>query len=120
MHWFILVISAIFEAVWATALGLSEGFSKPVPSIVFLLGLAVSMGLLAVAMRKIPISTAYAIWTGLGAALTVTWAMLTGAEPASAIKVILIAGIVLCVIGLKLAPARPGPRAVAESFRKRS
>jgi len=102
MSWIILVASGVLEAVWATALGKSEGFSKLWPSVVFGAGLLLSMGGLALAMRDIPIGTAYAVWVGIGAALTVTWAMTFGGEPASLLKVLLILGLIGCVIGLKL------------------
>ena len=102
LSWIILVISGVLEAVWATALGRSEGFTKVGPTIVFGVGLLLSMGGLAFALREIPVGTGYAVWVGIGAALTVTWAMVTGAEPASLLKVLLILGIVGCVIGLKL------------------
>ncbi len=102
LSWIVLVISGVLEAVWATALGRSEGFTKVGPTIVFGVGLLLSMGGLAFALREIPVGTGYAVWVGIGAALTVTWAMVTGAEPASIIKVVLILGIVGCVIGLKL------------------
>ncbi|MEH0111203.1 multidrug efflux SMR transporter [Tersicoccus sp. MR15.9] len=102
MSWIILVIAGVLEAVWAVALGRSEGFSKPVPTIVFGAGLIGSMAGLAWAMRDLPTGTAYAVWVGIGAALTVAWGMLTGAEPVSVIRLLLVAGIVGCVIGLKL------------------
>jgi quaternary ammonium compound-resistance protein SugE len=102
MSWIILIASGVLEAVWATALGRSEGFTKPIPSVVFVVGLVLSMGGLAWALRELPVGTAYAVWVGIGAALTVTYAMVTGDEPASLIKVVLILGIVACVVGLKL------------------
>lgn len=102
MSWFILVISGILEAVWATALGRSEGFTRLGPSVVFGVALVASMGGLAYAMRELPVGTSYAVWVGIGAALTVTYAMATGSEPASLVKILLVLGIVGCVIGLKL------------------
>ncbi len=106
MYWPILIASAVLEAVWATALGYSEGLTLLVPSLVFFVALAGSMAGLAYAMRGIPIGTAYAIWTGLGAALTVTYAILWGGESASALKVLFLAGIIACVVGLKLVHSR--------------
>lgn len=97
--WIILLVSAVLEAVWATALGQSEGFSKLVPVIVFLVAVTCSMLGLGIAMYVIPVGTAYAVWTGIGAVLTVTYAMLTGTEVASVLKVIFLAGIIGCVIG---------------------
>ncbi|SNS37412.1 DMT family transporter [Rhodococcoides kyotonense] len=102
MAWVILVISGILEAVWATALGKSEGFTRLSPTIVFGVALVASMAGLAYAMRTLPIGTAYAVWVGIGAALTVAYAMLTGTEPASWMKIALLIGIVGCVVGLKL------------------
>jgi quaternary ammonium compound-resistance protein SugE len=102
MSWIVLVISGVLEAVWATALGKSEGFSKLGPTVVFGVALVLSMGGLAYAMRELPVGTSYAVWVGIGAALTVAFAMATGEEPASLLKVLLILGIVGCVVGLKL------------------
>ena len=107
MAWVILLISAVLEAVWATALGSSDGFSKPLPTVVFLGALTLSMIGLGAAMKSIPTSTAYAVWVGLGAVLTVSWAMLTGGESFSAGKAVFIAGIVAAVIGLKLVKTPP-------------
>lgn len=102
MAWLILVVSGVLEAVWATALGKSEGFSKLGPSVVFGVAVVLSMVGLAVAMRSLPTGTAYAIWVGIGATITVAYAMITGAEPTSALKIVLLIGIVGCVIGLKV------------------
>ena len=74
------MFSRVLEAVWATALGKSEGFTKLWPSLVFAVTLIASMGGLAWAMREISTGTAYAVWVGIGASLTVAWAMITGDE----------------------------------------
>jgi quaternary ammonium compound-resistance protein SugE len=102
MSWVILIISGVLEAVWATALGKSEGFTKLWPSVVFGVALVASMGGLAWAMRDISTGTAYAVWVGIGASLTVAWAMITGDEDFSLVKTLLILGLVACVVGLKL------------------
>ncbi|MCZ2821867.1 multidrug efflux SMR transporter [Modestobacter sp. VKM Ac-2977] len=102
MYWLVLVLSGVLEAVWATALGRSEGFSRLAPTVVFAVGLAGSMAGLAYAMRGLPIGTAYAVWVGIGAALTAGWAMWSGDEQFSVVRVLLLAGIVGCVVGLKL------------------
>ena len=102
MAWLILVVSGVLEAVWATALSKSDGFTRLVPSLLFGVALALSMVGLAVAMRSLPVGTSYAVWVGIGAVLTVAYAMLTGAESASLAKVVLMTGIVGCVIGLKV------------------
>ena len=102
MAWVILIVSGILEAVWATALGKSEGFTKLWPSVIFGVALVASMGGLAWAMRDISTGTAYAVWVGIGASLTVAYAMITGDEAFSFIKMLLILGLVGCVVGLKL------------------
>jgi quaternary ammonium compound-resistance protein SugE len=102
MSWLVLVVSGVLEAVWATALGKSEGFSRLGPSIVFVVALVLSMAGLAYAMRELPIGTSYAVWVGIGASLTVVYAMATGTEPVSLVKVLLILGLIGCVVGLKL------------------
>lgn len=102
MSWVILIISGVLEAVWATALGKSEGFTKLWPTVIFGVTLVASMGGLALAMREISTGTAYAVWVGIGASLTVAWAMVTGDEDFSIVKTLLILGLVGCVVGLKL------------------
>jgi quaternary ammonium compound-resistance protein SugE len=101
VSWLVLVISGVLEAVWATALGRSEGFTRLTPSLTFAVSLVLSMAGLAYAMRDLPVSTAYAVWVGIGASLTVAYGMLTGAEPVSITRVALVVGIVGCVVGLK-------------------
>ena len=107
MPWIILFVSAVLEAVWATALGASNGFSEIVPTIVFVVALVSSMATLAYAATHIPISTAYAVWAGTGAALTVAYAMLTGQEVVTVLRVLFLIGIVGSVIGLKLLKSTP-------------
>ncbi|GAS89910.1 DMT family transporter [Mycolicibacterium brisbanense] len=101
MAWWILVLSGVLEAVWATALSKSAGFTRLVPSLIFIVALALSMGGLAIAMRTLPPGTSYAVWVGIGAVLTIAFAMMTGAESASVVKVLLMLGVVGCIIGLK-------------------
>lgn len=113
ISWLILLASAILEAVWATALGLSDGFTRLAPTVVFAITATMSMLGLGLAVKRIPLGTAYAVWVGVGAALTVGWAMITGVEPASPLKLLFIAGIVGCAAGLKALPAEK-PVAKAE------
>ncbi|MUL66716.1 ligand-binding protein SH3 [Mycobacterium sp. CBMA 234] len=103
MSWVVLVLSGVLEAVWATAMGKSEGFSRLSPSIVFAVALLASMAGLAYAMRELPIGTAYAVWVGIGAVLTVVYAMANGDEPTSLLKAVFLVMIIGGVIGLKLA-----------------
>lgn len=103
MSWLVLVLSGALEAVWATSLSRSEGFSRLVPSVVFFVALAASMGGLAFALRELPIGTAYAVWVAIGAVLTVVYAMATGQESISAVKVLFLVMVVGGVVGLKVA-----------------
>ena len=102
MSWIVLILSGVLEAVWATALGKSAGFTRLWPSVVFSVALVASMAGLAYAMREISTGTAYAVWVGIGAALTVLYAMIFGGDGFSVVKLLLILGLVACVIGLKL------------------
>lgn len=103
--WAVLLGSAVLEAVWATALGYSDGFTRMLPTVTFLATAALSMLGLGLAVKRIPLGTAYAVWVGIGAALTVGWAMATGVEAANPLKLLFIAGIVACAAGLKSLPA---------------
>ena len=102
MAWLILIVSGAFEAVWATALGKSDGFTRLWPTVVFFAALVVSMGGLAYAMRELPTGTSYAVWVSIGASLTVIYAMATGAETVSLWRIVFLLGIIGCVIGLKV------------------
>lgn len=101
--WALLGVSGLLEAVWATSLGASEGFSRLGPSVLFGVSLTLSMLTLARAARVVPMGTAYAVWTGIGAVLTVAWAGGTGQEEISWLKALFLAGIVACVVGLHAA-----------------
>ncbi|MCL1872019.1 MAG: multidrug efflux SMR transporter [Promicromonosporaceae bacterium] len=107
VSWGVLALSGLLEAVWATALSRSHGLTRLWPSLLFAAAVTLSMAGLALAMRTIPVGTAYAVWVGIGAATTVGYAMATGAEPASLVRIALIAGLIACVVGLKLTEA-PG------------
>ncbi len=102
MAWVILIVSGMFEAVWAIALGKSDGFRKVVPSLIFVGALIISMGDLAIAMRTLPTGTSYAVWVAVGASLAVAYSMATGEESVSILKIVLLLGLIGCVIGLKL------------------
>ncbi|MBQ0986416.1 multidrug efflux SMR transporter [Streptomyces sp. F63] len=102
MAWTVLILSGVLEAVWATALDRSQGFSRLWPSVVFAVALALSMAGLAYALREVPVGTGYAVWVGIGAALTAGWAMVSGGETVSVARLLLLAGIIGCVAGLKL------------------
>ncbi|WP_305296927.1 DMT family transporter [Parvibacter caecicola] len=105
MAWLVLLAAGAMEAVWAIALERSQGFTVLFPSLVFFGALALSMLGLSFALRSIALGTAYAVWVGIGCALTAAYSMAVGAEPASLVRVALIAGLVFCVAGLKLVGA---------------
>lgn len=102
MAWPVLVASGVLEAVWATALGRSDGLTQLVPSAIFGIALLGSMAGLGYAMRTLPTGTSYAVWVGIGAALTVAYAMATGNEPASPARLLLLTGLIGCIVGLKV------------------
>ncbi|TDE95837.1 QacE family quaternary ammonium compound efflux SMR transporter [Occultella glacieicola] len=102
MAWLILVLSGMLEAVWASALSASDGFKKVRPTILFVVAMVASMAGLAYAMTSLPTGTAYAVWVGIGASLTVVWAMLAGKEPASIARIALLVLLVGSVVGLKV------------------
>ncbi len=102
MAWTVLIVSGAFEAVWAVALGKSEGFSRLWPTIIFFAALIVSMGGLAWAMKFLPTGTSYAVWVGVGASIAVIYSMATGAEPVTLAKLLLITGLIGCIVGLQI------------------
>ena len=102
MAWVILIVSGVLEAVWASALAASKGFKKKKPAVLFVVALIASMAGLAWAMTELPTGTAYAVWVGIGATLTVVWAMITRAERASTARILLLLLLVGCVVGLKV------------------
>lgn len=106
LAWTLLLASAVLEAVWATALGASDGFSRPGPTLVFLVAVLASTAGLGIAMRTIPTGTAYAVWTSVGAVLTVVWGILAGTQPAEPLTLVFLAGIIASVAGLHAVETR--------------
>lgn len=105
MHWTILFFAGLFEVVWAVGLKYTEGFTRPWPTVGTLAAMAISFGLLAQAMKALPLGTAYAVWVGIGAVGTALVGITLLGEPANPGRLISIALIVAGVIGLKLATA---------------
>lgn len=101
MAWLILVVSGLFEAVWATALGMSDNFRRRRPTLVVVIAMPVSLIGLGYAMTSLPTGTAYAVWVGIGATLTVLWAIVTAREAASTVRLLLLGMLVGSVMGLK-------------------
>lgn len=102
MSWVILVLSGAFEAVWAIALDHSAGFTRLWPSVVFFAALIVSMGGLAVALKELPVGTAYAVWVGIGVSIAIVYSFASGQEAVSLAKVLFLLMIVGGIIGLKV------------------
>lgn len=101
MAWVILIFSGMLEAVWAVALSASKGFSKPKPTIIFFVALGLSMAGLAWAMTDLPTGSAYAVWVGIGATLTVIVGFVTKQDKPTLARVALLVLLVGSVIGLK-------------------
>lgn len=100
--WFILIVSGLLEAVWASALSASRGFKRRRPTVLFLISLTLSMAGLAWAMTSLPTGTAYAVWVGIGASLTVLWGLLTKQEQPTIARILLLLLLVGSVVGLKV------------------
>ncbi|QHQ61523.1 quaternary ammonium compound efflux SMR transporter SugE [Anaerocolumna sedimenticola] len=105
MAWIYLIIAGIFEVIWATGLKYSEGFTKLVPSLITLGGMAVSFYLLSLATKTLPIGTAYAIWTGIGAFGAVLLGIVLFNEPVSIWRIVFLGLIMVGILGLKLTSA---------------
>ena len=103
MNWLILILAGLFEVVWAIALKMSDGFKNIAADAVFVGGMAISVWLLAVAMKSIPMGTAYAVWTGVGAVGGFVVGIVMFGESVSALRIASAALIVAGIVGLKLA-----------------
>ncbi len=102
MSWMLLVVAGLLEVGWAVGLKYTEGFTRPLPSVLTALAIALSMYLLSVASRTIPIGTAYAVWVGIGALGAATLGMVILKEPVSVARLLCLALLVVAIIGLKL------------------
>jgi len=103
MAWLILVLAGLFEIGWAIGLKYTDGFTRPWPTIGTVAAMAVSLGLLGIAMKSLPVGTAYAVWVGVGAVGTGILGIVLLGEPANAGRMISLGLIVAGIIGLKLA-----------------
>ena len=102
MAWLILVIAGLFESCWAVGLVYTKGFTKLWPTVFVVVTLAISMWLLAVASRTIPIGTAYAVWVGIGACTTAIYGILRFSEDASPARIVFLALLIVAIVGLKI------------------
>ena len=103
MNWFILVLAGMFEIGWAIGLKYTEGFTRLWPTVWTVLAMIISLSLLGVAMKHLPVGTAYSVWVGVGAVGTVLFGIVLLGEPASPARLVSVALIVAGIIGLKLA-----------------
>ncbi|MFP5408882.1 MAG: quaternary ammonium compound efflux SMR transporter SugE [Gammaproteobacteria bacterium] len=103
MAWVILVVAGLFEVGWAIGLKYTDGFTRLWPTVWTLLAMIVSFALLGIAMKTLPVGTAYAIWVGVGAVGTVLLGIVLLGEPANAARLVSVALIIAGIIGLKLA-----------------
>lgn len=103
MHWIILVLAGVFEIGWAIGLKYTEGFSRLWPTVGTILAMIISLALLGVAMKSLPVGTAYAVWVGVGAVGTALLGIALLGEPANIGRLLSLALIVAGIIGLKLA-----------------
>lgn len=102
MPWVTLAFAGLFEIGWAIGLKYTEGFSKPLPTILTVVSMAVSLGLLGVALRDLPLGTAYAVWTGIGTVGTALLGIVLFGDPATVLRLACIGLIVSGIVGLKL------------------
>jgi quaternary ammonium compound-resistance protein SugE len=101
MAWILLIVAGVLEAGWAIGLKYTDGFTKLVPSVLTILGIIVSMALLSISARTLPIGTAYAVWVGIGAGGAVLLGMLFLGESASPARLAFLALLLVAIIGLK-------------------
>jgi quaternary ammonium compound-resistance protein SugE len=101
MTWIILIIAGLLEVTWAVGLKYTHGFTKLMPTLWTLTAMLGSIGMLGLALRSLPLGTAYAIWTGIGTVGTVIYGIVVLHEPASALRLACIAMIIGGIIGLK-------------------
>lgn len=102
MPWLILFVAGLLEVVWAVGLKYTHGFSRLVPSVITVVAMVVSMAMLSWAMNSLPVGTAYAVWTGIGAVGAAITGILLLGESASPMRIASLALIVLGIIGLKI------------------
>jgi quaternary ammonium compound-resistance protein SugE len=102
MAWIVLIAAGVFEVAWASLLGATKGFTRPAPTVAFVVTLALSMYLLSVAARSIPIGTAYAVWVGIGAVGAFALAVTFGREPTNPAQIVAMGALVASIVAVKL------------------
>jgi quaternary ammonium compound-resistance protein SugE len=102
LAWILLFVAGLFEVAWAIGLKYTEGFTKPVPTVLTVAAMVISMGLLGVVARQLPIGTAYAVWTGIGVFGTAVLGMYLFGESMAPLRLLCLAFIITGIVGLKL------------------
>lgn len=102
MAWLILLLAALFEIAWAVGLKYTEGFTRPLPTVLTVVSMIASLYLLALAVRELPLGTAYAVWVGIGTVGTACLGVVLFGEPATPLRLLFIGLIVIALAGLKL------------------
>ena len=102
MYWLILLAAGLFEVGFTTCLKMSDGFTKLWPTVAFCACALASFGLLTLSLKGIPLGTAYAVWTGIGAVGTVLMGIWLFGDPTTTMRLVLLAGIIGCIVGLKI------------------
>lgn len=102
MHWIYLIIAGLFEIVWATSMKYSEGFTKLYPTIITIIGMIISFYFLAQATKTLPLGTAYAVWTGIGALGAVIVGIILFKEPTTVMRLAFVGCLLVGIVGLKL------------------
>lgn len=105
MAWIYLIVAGLFETVWAVSLKYSEGFTKLWPSAITVVAMALSIYLLAIALRTLPLGTAYTVWTGIGAVGAVVYGMIMFHEPKDILRILFVLMIIAGIVGLKVITA---------------
>lgn len=101
MAWLLILVAGILEAGWVIGLKYADGFTRPLPSILTIIGIAASMLLLSVAARSLPIGTAYAVWVGIGTTGAVVLGIFLFNDPATPLRMLFLAMLIASIIGLK-------------------
>jgi len=106
--WTLLLVAGLFEVGWAVSMKYSQGFTRPLASVVTVILLAISMVLLAIAQRSLPLGTAYAVWVGVGAFGAAVFGIVLFREPVTTVRVLCLAALIASIVGLRMTAATPG------------
>ena len=123
MAWILLIIAGLFETVWVVSLKYSQGFTKLWPSVITIVAMAISIYLLAIAMKSLPLGTSYAVWTSIGAIGAVIFGVVFFGESKDLLKIVFVAMIIGGIVGLKVISSKeskPGKAEQSQSIGSKS